>query len=378
MAQKKFTDSKGKDIQFLFYDDVTKTFKVIKRFSDKVVKKRSLGKISEFEAKKKVIEVLVEMNEDFAREEQARKNSEKLAKIPQNKLFRDFYHEVRTEKINEGIREATIKRLDQVYRSSLNGFWGDLTPLDINKDKRAEFIKWHQVTHPGVQLFNPFKYLGNILKHMYEKGVISKDQIPSLDLPEAEKRHHKKKKGRIVPVETIEAIRAVSKKDLRLLIGIAYSHGLRKMEIAKLNRKTVKLENGKMILQLDTDDTKTGIARIIPVHESFIPEIKERLEKSYWVFPGQTSHITVTTVNKPWQKAKKDAGVVGRLRFHDLRHMCATNMAKAKINPIVAATLLGMSLKIYQQTYLNLSAEDLILAVEASPLFKKQEKDPEN
>lgn len=55
-----------------------------------------------------------------------------------------------------------------------------------------------------------------------------------------------------------------------------------------------------------------------------------------------------------------------QMRFHDLRHTAASNMAKSAINPIVAVTVLGMRFDTYQKTYLKLSIEDLVVASESN------------
>lgn len=54
----------------------------------------------------------------------------------------------------------------------------------------------------------------------------------------------------------------------------------------------------------------------------------------------------------------------GRLRFHDLRHSRATEFARQDVNPAIACTILGMSLRMYQKVYLNLSGADLLKTID--------------
>ena len=71
-------------------------------------------------------------------------------------------------------------------------------------------------------------------------------------------------------------------------------------------------------------------------------------------------------IDKGWFGAKAAANINNKMRFHDLRHTAATNMAKSGINPIVAVTVLGMNFKTYQKIYLKLSVEDLVIASETN------------
>lgn len=359
MSLKKYTDKKGNEYPNLYIDNGI--FYAVGRKGDAVIKK-SL-KTREFnEARSRLISAL------------HMAGIESVVTKKTNMLLKEYWAKIIFEKTVSEIKPSTLERIDIIWRLSLDPFWGNLNAGHITQDKVTEFMAWHQKNRPGVQFVNVFKYLGNLFKYVQEQGDLPGPR-PKLTLPKNEEKHHSKKKGRILPEDEFKAILKHLDGDVKLIAEIARATGMRQMEIGGMEADRVKRLGEHLIFVLDTDDTKTGLAREIPIPLRFNAEIELRLGSGLqYLFArskDDSKPIFPQIISKQWQKAKRKAGIKGKFRFHDLRHMAGTDMATNNINPIIACTILGMSLRTYQKIYLNLSMKDLILATET--LFAKNE-----
>lgn len=279
-----------------------------------------------------------------------------------------FYNQMLAQKIAYETAPATICRLEIIWEKSLRRFWKDVKPSEINQQLVTTFVTWHKENRKGIQLVNVFKYLGNIFAVMVESGAMEIARRPKLELPKEEQKHHAKQKGRYITNEEFQAIVKNSFGWFKLFALIAYTTGMRKMEIGKLEVSRLLRVGPRFVAHLETNDTKTGRARQIPFPEPLTALVEEQLKAGspYLFHAGDKSkHVKPQAIDQQWKHAKVLAGIVGRMREHDLRHSCATNLAKANISPAVAVTMLGMSLATYQKTYLKLTANDLIAASES-------------
>lgn len=362
---KKYIDSKNRSTAGLYRDEVTRIF----YFRD-----RLLGKISlETDVEKIAISKIYN-----AHQELKRRYAMTDVSPDQNLLFKDLFKKMIELKVSDGIRPQTIMRIESVWKNSLEPFWGNLEPKDINQELADKFKSWHQKNREGVQLVNVFKYLGNLIRLGKEYGHIAASTSIKLSLPKPEESHHASKKGRIISDEEFQAILNNLKNHHQLIAKMAYFMGMRKMEIGSLEASRILKDGGHVYISLSSADTKTGIARTIPVPvfiEDELLALRDAGDKYVFPISGRKSgHIVSQAIDRAWRLAKAKAGIKGRMRFHDLRHTCATNMARAEVNPILAVTYLGMSLKTYQKVYLKLSKEDLLsISNNAHKLFERAE-----
>lgn len=371
MAQKllKYVDEKGRSYPNLYRDEVTNIF---------YVRDRDLGKISlETDVAKTAIPKIY-----TALEELKRRKDKATVKDKQNILFKDLYEILKIKKNTDGIKPQTLLRVDTIWKKSLEPFWGNVKPSEATQEKVDEFKAWHKATRKNprtgkeVQFINVFKYLGNLFGLAVEYGYMPYDKVPKLVLPKPEQNHHAAKKGRVINHDEFDSIKKNLVGQFELISRIAYYMGMRKMEIGALEVSRVLKEKGKLYVDLSEHDTKTGIPRTIPVPDFLADDLRQYMAgKTKYVFTAiydNEKHIAAQMIDRAWREAKEAAGIQGRMRFHDLRHTAATNMARAEVNPIIAVTYLGMSLKTYQKRYLKLTKEDLLIVSEnADKLFKK-------
>lgn len=361
---KKYIDPKGRNYSNLYRDEVNEMF---------YVRDRSLGKISleTTDPKVAIPKILTAMATL-----KARKNKH-LVRENENVLWRDIYQKMIDLKKVDDTKESTLRRVDTVWKNSIEPYWGDLEPKSLNQEQVDDFKVWHRKRKPGRQLVNVFKYLGNMFRIGSEYGYLTNQAIPRLELPKDEQKQHATKKGRFITYEEFEDVAGHMEGRFLLIAKIAYFMGMRKMEIGSLECDRVIEDGGNVFIDLSAFDTKTGIPRTIPVPEFLAPELLSlKLASSKYIFPmgrNENKHIPSQTIDRAWRDAKERAkSVKGRVRFHDLRHTAATNMARAQVNPVLAVTYLGMSLATYQKTYLKLQKEDLlIISKSADKLFGK-------
>lgn len=263
-----------------------------------------------------------------------------------------------------------MSRVEVIWRKSLSPFWQDKMPNEVNQELIVEFINWHREHRKNVQLVNVFKYLGNIMQVMVESGALPISQKPKLELPKDEVKHHAQQKGRYITDEEFIKILYKTSGWFKLYFLILYTSGFRKMELGKLKTSRLRKIEKRYIAILTTDDTKTGRAREVPFSELLTPLVDDQLKNgSEYLFPmikNKNEHIRPQTIDYEWNKAKAAAGIDGKMRLHDLRHSCASNLAKDGVSPIVSVTNLGMSLAMYQKTYLKLAAQDLFVVSDSS------------
>lgn len=283
--------------------------------------------------------------------------------------FTHFYNLMMSQKLAYDIKPVTISRAKIIWRKSLSEFWGNRLPSEINHELIVEFINWHKEKRPGIQFVNVFKYLGNIMAVMVESGGLDVSKKPKLEVPKDEQKHHAKQKGRYINDEEFQRIVENTTGWFKLYFLIIFTSGFRKMELGKLEISRLRKIENRYIAVLGTEHTKTGRSREVPFSDILTPLVDEQLKAgSPFLFPSKdlARHITPQTIDNEWKKAKMAAGIEGRMRLHDCRHSCASNLAKDAINPIVVVTNLGMSLQMFQKTYLKLKAEDLFIASDSS------------
>lgn len=355
MALKKWKDKSGKDFSYLYWDDSRQSYVIVKRIGSEVKKKYVGTDLNE--AKKAVMPTIFEWLAEIK------------SKAPERKIFRDYYELMLLEKEADEIGIATKRRIDAVWKYSLKPFWEFVQPADIDQNKVTEFINWHRSARKGVQLVNAFKYLGNIFSIMVKNEVLSVSRRPELSLPKSEAKHHAEQKGRYIETEEIRRIIDCADPQTRLIVWIGFCSGMRKMEIGKLEKAKIRISAGAYVINLSSFDTKTGLGREIPLPGALNGLIEIQLKnESKYLFPMPSDPkrpIYPKAIDDGWIEAKKRAKVFSKTRFHDLRHTCASNMAKAQINPSIACRILGMSISTYERKYLKLKAADLIIGTEA-------------
>lgn len=121
---------------------------------------------------------------------------------------------------------------------------------------------------------------------------------------------------------------------LKPIIIMALDTGMRRGEIFTLRWRDVDLANRRITIQ--ALNTKTLKSRTLP--------ISSRLVEALEALPNRGANMRVfgitDTVKRSWATAKRVAGVTD-LKFHDLRHTCATRLVQGGLPIAEVSRILG-------------------------------------
>lgn len=131
---------------------------------------------------------------------------------------------------------------------------------------------------------------------------------------------------------------------LASIIIIALHSGMRKMEILSLKWDYVDLE--KNLIVLPQTNTKAKKTRVIPINSivrTELLELKIKTQGSSYVFPSdEAKKGHLSWITHSFGSSCKRANIEN-LRFHDLRHTCATRMLEAGADIVSVSKILGHS-----------------------------------
>lgn len=170
----------------------------------------------------------------------------------------------------------------------------------------------------------------------------------------------------LTPDEIRAVLRAASgpKRSPHLadFIRLAVNTGARKNELLKLRWKSVEL--GAKRITVESDISKNGRRRSIPLNEGGLAAIRSRLAfrdcvcpESPWVFCYSDGR-RVGRIDKPFWGALKRAGIED-FRIHDLRHTFASWLVTEEISLYHVKALLGHSSITMTERYAHLATAAL-------------------
>jgi integrase len=160
----------------------------------------------------------------------------------------------------------------------------------------------------------------------------------------------------------LEKLLGACSPELRDMIAVAVGTGVRIDELLHLQWVDIDLGARLITVQRGRQGTpKSGKVRHIPILDSVLPVLRQRaLQRggATLVFTGQKGVRNVRRVQRWYKAALKRAGLDTTLRFHDLRHTCASWWVIGGGDLFRLSKLLGHSdVRITQRTYAHLAPE---------------------
>ena len=135
---------------------------------------------------------------------------------------------------------------------------------------------------------------------------------------------------------------AVKNLKHRAILMTLYAGGLRASEVAHL--KVTDIDSHRMVIRVDQGKgRKDRYVMLSPRLLEVLREYWTLFRPRTWLFPGKpsTKPIDRATVGRILHKAKKAAGITGRLYPHLLRHSFATHLMEQGTNLPAIQMLLG-------------------------------------
>lgn len=180
---------------------------------------------------------------------------------------------------------------------------------------------------------------------------------------------------RILTLEEEVRLLNSSPPHLKPIIITALNTGLRKSEILHLKWENVNLKNDIVTIQVESSKNKRQ--KRIPLNSKM-----KALLNSQYAITGNTEYVFLNSRGMPFKdynsiktsfsNACKKANITG-LRFHDLRHSCASRMVENGANIVAVSKILGHSTLSITMRYLH-PDKSLIEAVESLNITKEGPK----
>jgi integrase len=211
------------------------------------------------------------------------------------------------------------------------------------------------------------KHIRAIYKDATARGLYT-GRIPTDDVQQF---HVPRRKLETLSLEEAQKILAVTKPPWRGILAVAL-HGLRKGEIWGLDLADVDLARRELRVRRShsRDTTKTERERVVPIHAALAPIIAQACELAIGrggpLFPGREGkrRNDRASVEVPFGRALRLAGIKRHVRFHDLRHTAASLLIAAGVPLAHVSRILGhSSIRTTVDTYGHLMTEDLHAAM---------------
>ena len=157
----------------------------------------------------------------------------------------------------------------------------------------------------------------------------------------------------------LDACKESSWNKLYLLVLMALNTGARKSEMTDLKWSDIDFKMRTASLAM----TKNGKPRMLPLSKLVIKELmKFREIGDTFIFKSQSTGKPFE-FRKQWIKALKQASI-DNCRFHDLRHTCASNLARNGFSLLQIGALLGHTNTQTTQRYAHLCVKDTLNMVD--------------
>lgn len=262
-------------------------------------------------------------------------------------------------------KKATIQSYNKTWNVVFSRFWGQHYPTEINPMYVLAFKSWYLTEYPTREPSKIKIHLKVFFDYLHAVGCLPEppDLKPLNDLVKiVQKNARREKVGRALSkaesARIIESALFYPVEWAAAVVLLSLNTGMRKSEILQCDK--LKFDEQSFLLKVWSQ--KNTKWRDIPLNSicqnpsgTFGSKILHYLSTAAVV-----RSYTSGAFQKHWVKIKQNAGITGRLRFHDLRHTFASRTAEANWPPVGTCEILDMSLLIYQRVYAKPSLQSKI------------------
>lgn len=242
-----------------------------------------------------------------------------------------------------------------------------LGPTPISRITKAVVMRWRDEIarrYAPTTVNSALACLSSALSDFVDRGWIASNPCRGVRQIEVRDRAYNWIKTR----PELERLLGVCPDELRDMIAIAVGTGLRLDEMLHLAWDDVDLGTRLLTVQRGRQGTvKGGRIRHVPILDSVLPILQRRAMRrggAAPVFPGkalpgQPAGVrTKTPVQVAFKHALRRAGLDTSLRWHDLRHTCASWWVLSGGDIFRLSRMLGhANVTITQRTYAHLAPE---------------------
>jgi integrase len=274
------------------------------------------------------------------------------SKITFKELAEWFLPIEKNKVLSEQISEEYFK-IKKIHLESFNSIYGDLIVNEIvSADLEVYKAKRKQPSLSDSYIDQELGSVATMINTAFENEKVGGRPFKVF---KTRKRLLKKKnsnaRDRVLSFD--EYLKLVNKlpKHARVIVATAFWTGMRRGEI--LNLTWDKIDLNKRLLRLETQDTKEGAPKVIPIArilKDMLVELPDRIRSSnkpkfVFLYKGKP----IKDLRDALKRGCKVAGIpYGRkvkngFTFHDLRHTFATIARKAGISRNIIMVIMGHS-----------------------------------
>ncbi|MCF8014673.1 MAG: site-specific integrase [Chromatiaceae bacterium] len=165
----------------------------------------------------------------------------------------------------------------------------------------------------------------------------------------------------------LAACRESESPDLLLAVLLSITTGARQGEILKLRWKDIDLQAGVVQVRVDNETSTKGGIRSLPIAAQVLPLLQARkkqrqqgkvtpLNDDGLLFPSRVSDKQPVQLRTPWETALRRAKIE-HFRWHDLRHSCASFLARNGASLLEIGNVLGHKSANTTKRYAHLSEQ---------------------
>lgn len=272
---------------------------------------------------------------------------------------------------------APMKRVGTqlMYQRYLGDIRDDLGERELDGFTRKNFLDWiHQrrCKRPMRSYFNDYtKFMNIIYNFAHDNNYINRAvKFPMVD-------GEREMVGRVYTTQEINALLKVFSDTMLLQFFLSFECFMRLREMLHLTWDRVDLT--KRVIILRKTDVKTGsrngVGRDVPISANALRMLITRKKgtASKWVFPNPYGSGYANSNKTAWTLAKKRAGIVGRARWHDIRHTAISYAILELKLPIAhVSKIAGVSMRTIERVYLHHDTEQLRFVSDQMNILKKK------
>lgn len=241
-------------------------------------------------------------------------------------------------------------------------------PENLNSEDIKNYLYYMKVEKVRSQGYLSQCY--SALKFLYETTM--KQDWDSFKIPKSKKT---KKLPTVLKKEEIQKMLSTIKNiKHRAILELIYSGGLRVSEVVNLKVKDIDGKDLRMFIK----DGKGKKDRYTILSEKALKTLRSYYSLYHptnWLFPGQDmiTPLSVRTVQKVFDTAKKTSRINISASVHSLRHSFATHLIEAGIDIYYIQRLLGHASIKTTSIYINVSSKDALKVKSPLDIIYKKE-----
>jgi site-specific recombinase XerD len=248
--------------------------------------------------------------------------------------------------------ENTIRVYNAMFTKYLKAF-KDNDPEKITTDQIKSFLLW-KINSEDISTSYQNQLI-NAIKFYYEQVLKRPRLVYYLERPKKEKRL-----PGVLSIEEVQKILgSISNIKHKAIISMVYSAGLRISEV--INLRISDIDSSRMQIRIEQSKGKKD--RMTILSEKMIVLLREYFiayRPKQYLFEGQKGgKYSTTSIQKVFQRAKRQAGIRKHATVHTLRHSFATHLLEAGTDLRYIQELLGHGSSKTTEIYTHVSTRQI-------------------